>query len=92
VKLFLSGKKFTAASDPASVVRVKSFLDRGKPGELLTTLQLAVALRVVRETVATYRVQCLQDYSARHGNKVYWGSRATIRQLKKELSKDAKHK
>jgi hypothetical protein len=90
MKLFLSGQQFTTARpDPPSVVKLKTFLDHSKKGELFTTKHVADAIGYTVFMVEKCRV-FVGDYSVTHLGKKYFGNKATIKQLRKEIEKDAK--
>jgi hypothetical protein len=90
MKLFLSGQQFTTTRpDPPSVVKLKIFLDGSKKGELFTAIQVADAIGHTTFMVEKCKDR-LVDYSASHLGKRYFGNKATIKQLRKEIEKDAK--
>lgn len=88
MKLFVSGQKFKAREAPPVIRKIKTFLDKAKPGEMFFTWQLAGITGCSEEPLRS-RNHHLTGYYHVYKNKKYWGAPATIRQLIKETSKHA---
>jgi len=74
---------------PRTVSRIIEYLETVKAGELITTYQLAVALRL---TTGTVQAICAHPalmpfrYSLQ-ARRIVWGGKRTISELKKQLEK-----
>lgn len=88
MKLFISGKQFsTTRPDPPHVKKIKEFLNSQKDGELFGSLQIAQAVGCSLDYVHGKTYGFLDDYKHVWNHKQYFGNKATIIQLKKELAK-----
>lgn len=87
MKLFMSdSSRFESAKERPSTTKIKKFLDKTKNGELLTTDQLTVAVKVGHTTVKSTPTSFFEGYFAIHRWKKYWGNKKTIAYFKKEIS------
>lgn len=88
MKLFISGRQFsTTRPDPPHVKKIKEFLNSQKDGELFGSLQIAQAVGCSLDYVHGKTYGFLDDYKHVWNHKKYFGNKATIVQLKKELAK-----
>ena len=89
MKLFISGQQFKPKKEPPCITRVKKFLDASKDGELFVTEQLSQAVPIAVTHLRSYNI-ALSGYFYITQGKKYFGKVATIKQLKKEVEKNAK--
>jgi hypothetical protein len=70
-----------------TMLRVRKFLDRARPGELYTTFAISGKCDLSFFYAKSWAREHLAGYHHVYHNVKYWGSPATIKQLKKELAK-----
>jgi hypothetical protein len=83
----MSDRPFKVNKQPPVVVRVKTFLEKTKRGELLNTFQVGSGVGcsydVLRQNNGYF-----DGYFKVWKQKKYWGKKATITQFKKEVEND----
>jgi hypothetical protein len=86
MKLFMSGtKEFNVRRPRPTAIKIRSFLDRSKDGELFTSNQLADKIGVNAGTLKRTDVHAESSgYSHLVIRQRYWGKPSTIKQLIKE--------
>jgi hypothetical protein len=78
-------EKNSRASVPPRVKKIVALLDKLPSGDLLTTLELADRLGLYCNGGAAQSA-ILLEYREKVDNKLFWGSRKSILQLRKQLA------
>jgi hypothetical protein len=94
MKLFMSGTAefSTGLRDTPTVVRIKKFLDKSKDGELFTSSQISASLSIPIQGIRELK-RYLEPYytvSGGHGKQSHYGKPATMKELRRLLSKEKK--
>lgn len=76
---------FSSIPVPPQVHRIMAMLDKLPENEVLTTREMAQRVGTANSN-ASFQHPVLMDYKQRVDNKMFWGSRASIAQLRKSLS------
>jgi hypothetical protein len=85
-QLTLNGQKFELHPEPASFARIRAFLDKHTPGDVLTTDQMATKAGITASTLRSSgnaTAEALKDYREKVGRTLLWGSLTTIKELRR---------
>lgn len=77
----------TVGPIPPQVEKIAAFLDKLPFGELLTSREVSARLRCSRNG-DSFSHPAVSEYKERIGNKLFWGSKKTISDLRKKLNED----